>query len=172
MRQLSQNVVLIGPMGSGKTTVGAALAWRMGRPHVDSDQFFVARHGSIAEFFTTRGEEAFRAEEEKVVGELLDAPRPSVISLGGGAVLSSQTRAALRPHLVVMLDLTDEQAARRIGDGATRPKLGENPMETWRRIYQRREALYRGCADVVIRPSDGTIEERVDTIVTALRAVH
>lgn len=172
MQDHSRNVVLIGPMGSGKSTVGAALARRLGRPHVDTDHFFVARHGSIAEFFTQRGEQAFRAEEERVVAELLDAPRPSVISLGGGSVLSPRTRAALQTQLVVMLDLTAEQAALRLGDGSSRPVLGDDPLTAWRRIYTEREPLYRECADIVVEPADGTIDDRVDTIVTALRADH
>ena len=172
MHDPSRNIVLIGPMGSGKSTVGAALAWRLGRPHVDTDQFFVARHGSIAEYFTERGEEAFRAEEERVVAELLDAPRPSVLSLGGGSVLSPRTRETLRSQVVVMLDVTVEQAQRRLGDGSTRPMLGRDPLTAWTQIYARREALYRECADVVIQPSAGTIDERVDTIVEALRALH
>ncbi|MDZ5077930.1 shikimate kinase [Nesterenkonia sp. HG001] len=172
MPDLSRNIVLIGPMGSGKSTVGAALARRMGRPHVDTDHFFVARHGSIAEYFVQRGESAFRAEEERVVAELLDAPRPSVISLGGGSVLSSRTREALAEQLVVMLDLTEQQAAQRLGDGSSRPVLGDDPVTAWRRIYAEREALYRECADVVVEPAEGTIDQRVDTIVRALRAVH
>ncbi|MDS2171749.1 shikimate kinase [Nesterenkonia sp. CL21] len=171
-QDLARNIVLIGPMGSGKSTVGSALARRLGRPHVDTDHFFVARHGSIAEYFTTHGEEAFRAEEEKVVAELLDSPRPSVISLGGGSILSPRTRETLSSQLVVMLDLTEQQARQRLGDGSTRPVLGDDPVSSWRRIYAEREALYRECADVVVPPAEGTIDERVDTIVSALRAVH
>ncbi|WP_460689150.1 shikimate kinase [Nesterenkonia suensis] len=171
-RDLARNIVLIGPMGSGKSTVGAALARRMGRPHVDTDHFFVARHGNIAEFFARHGEQAFRAEEERVVAELLDAPRPSVISLGGGSVLSPRTREALVDQVVVMLDLTERQASLRLGDGSSRPILGDDPVTAWRRIYAERESLYRECADIVIDPADGTIDERVDTIVTALRADH
>lgn len=163
-----RSIVLIGPMGSGKSTVGAALARRLARPHVDSDHFFVARHGPIADFFRDHGEQAFRAEEERLVAELLDAPRPSVISLGGGSVLSAATRERLRPHLVVMLDLTVEQALPRLGDGSSRPVLGEDPAARWAETYAAREPLYRQSADVVLDPADGTIEQRVDTIVAQL----
>lgn len=163
-----RSIVLIGPMGSGKSTVGAALARRLARPHVDSDHFFVARHGPIADFFRGHGEQAFRAEEERLVAELLDAPRPSVISLGGGSVLSAATRERLRPHLVVMLDLTVEQALPRLGDGSSRPMLGGDPATRWAETYAVREPLYRQSADVVLDPADGTIEQRVDTIVAQL----
>lgn len=167
-RHDTRNIVLIGPMGSGKSTVGAALARRLSRPHVDTDQFFVARHGTIPEYFRAHGEKAFRAAEEDIVLELLDAPRPSVISLGGGSILSPRTREALTEHRVVMLDITEEQARRRIGDGTTRPVLGDDPMETWKRIYAERKPLYRSCAEAVISASETGIEERVETILATL----
>ncbi|GAA1804262.1 shikimate kinase [Nesterenkonia flava] len=167
-----RNIVLIGPMGSGKSTVGAALARKMGRPHVDTDHFFAARHGSIPEFFAEHGEEAFRAEEEKIVAELCDSPRPSVISLGGGAILSRATREVIASHWVVMLDATADQVVARIGDASTRPmlkdtSLGEDPAAVWQRIYQEREPLYRQCADYIMEPADMSIETRADTIITA-----
>ncbi|WP_147106264.1 shikimate kinase [Nesterenkonia populi] len=158
------NVVLIGPMASGKSSVGAALARRLSRPHVDSDQFFVARHGPIPEYFAAHGEEAFRNAEEHIVAELLASPRPSVISLGGGSVLSEATRARLCRHFVVMLDVTEEQALARIGDATTRPMLKADPAAVWKRIYAEREPLYRECADLIVEAAPPNIEARVDTI--------
>ena len=167
------NVVLIGAMGSGKSTVGAALARRLGRPHVDTDQFFVARHGPIPTYFITHGEQAFRAEEERIVTELLDTPRPSVISLGGGSVGSAKVRSLLADDLVVMLDVTQAQAEARIGDAVTRPMLTEGtddpPIVRWGRIYAQREPLYRQCADLVVSAAETTVEDRVDTIIEAMR---
>lgn len=167
------NIVLIGPMGSGKSTVGAALARRLGRPHVDTDHFFVARHGPIPQYFTAHGEQAFRAEEERIVTELLDSPRPSVISLGGGSVVSETVRRLLEKELVVMLEVTSAQAEARIGDAVTRPMLTagteDPPIERWRRIYEEREPLYRQCADFVVSAAEMTIEDRVDTIIEAMR---
>lgn len=162
------NIVLIGPMGSGKSTVGAALARRLGRPHVDSDHFFVARYGSIPEYFRAHGEKDFREREHRIIAELLDSPRPSVISLGGGAVLDERTRALLKEQTVVMLDITPDQAALRIGDGTSRPVLGDEPMEAWTRIYAEREGIYRACADMVLSADDESIETRADTIVARL----
>lgn len=171
---MNANIVLIGPMASGKSTVGAALARRLSRPHVDSDQFFAARHGSIPEYFSTHGEQAFRRAEERIIAELLDAPRPSVVSLGGGAVLSENTCRLLRPNFVVMLEVTREQARARIGDAATRPVLTaggeEPPIDKWARIYASRRPLYLECADLVVSAAEETIGARVDTIVQAVNA--
>lgn len=171
---MASNIVLVGPMASGKSTVGAALARRLGRPHLDTDHFFVARNGPIPEFFAERGEEAFRAEEERIVAELLDSPRPSVVSLGGGAVLSAATRELLTSSFVVLLEVTEAQAKVRIGDAATRPVLtadeGTTPIERWKRIYAEREPLYRQCVDLVVSSAEETIGARVDTIVDALHA--
>lgn len=171
---MGSNIVLIGPMASGKSTVGAALARRLGRPHLDTDHFFVARHGPIPRFFTDRGEAAFRAEEERIVAELMDSPRPSVISLGGGAILSAATRELLKQSFVVMLDVTQAQAAARIGTSVTRPVLtsdeNTSPIDKWKRIYAEREPLYRECVDLVVSASEQTIEARVDTIVNALKS--
>ncbi|TLP79396.1 shikimate kinase [Nesterenkonia sphaerica] len=167
------NIVLIGPMGSGKSTVGAALARRLGRPHVDTDHFFVARHGPIREYFSVHGEEAFRAAEERLVAQLLDSPRPSVVSLGGGSVMSAATRELLKSQFVVMLDVTEAQAKARIGDAATRPVLTEGtsapPIERWKHIYAEREPLYRECADLIVSATETTIEDRAETIIEAMR---
>ncbi|WP_022872847.1 shikimate kinase [Nesterenkonia alba] len=167
----THNVVLIGPMASGKSSVGQALARRLNRPHVDTDQFFVARYGPIPEYFAQHGEESFRAAEERIVAELLDAPRPSVISLGGGSVLSPRTRALLEGHFTVMLDVTAEQAAARIGDASTRPMLASDPVGRWKKIYAERESLYRDCADLVVSADHETIEARVDTIENELNRI-
>lgn len=159
-------------MASGKSTVGAALARKLGRPHIDTDHFFVARYGPIPEFFAEHGEEAFREREAQVVAELLDSPRPSVISLGGGSILSPEIRQLLKNQYVVMLDVTEEQAQARIGDATTRPMLtkgGEAPVERWKRIYAEREPLYRDCADFVVSAAEATVGHRVDTIVEAMR---
>ncbi|GAA4832197.1 shikimate kinase [Garicola koreensis] len=171
---MPSNIVLIGPMASGKSTVGSALARRLSRPHLDTDHFFVARHGAIPVFFRTRGEAAFRAAEEKIVAELLDSPRPSVVSLGGGAILSAATRQLLADCFVVFLDVTEAQAQLRIGDAVTRPVLSSEPnvtpIERWKQIYAEREPLYRQCVDLVVSSAEDTVDSRVDTIVQSMAA--
>ena len=151
------NIVLVGPMASGKSTVGAALARRLSRPHLDTDHFFVARNGPIRDYFLHRGEEAFRAEEERIVAELLDSPRPSVISLGGGAVLSAATRRLLQDCFVVMLDVTEAQAEARIGDQA--PARLRRAGARARRLARRRRrgrAGSRVLTEVTDRSVTGT----------------
>jgi len=101
----SRAVVLIGFMGAGKSTVAAELARALGVDALDSDELLEARLGhSIAEEFERRGEPSFRAQEEELVcGLLAGAQGGSVISLGGGSVLSARVREALEPHLVVLV---------------------------------------------------------------------
>jgi shikimate kinase len=97
-------IVLVGAPGSGKSTVGALLAERLRVTFRDVDAVMVERTGkSIADIFTDDGEPAFRLLEEQLTAELL--PLPGVLSLGGGAVLAAATRAALRGHRVVWLQV-------------------------------------------------------------------
>lgn len=148
-------VVLVGPMGAGKTTVGRHVAERLCLAFVDADDLFVRAHGPIPAFFAEHGEPAFRREEERVVGHVLALPEPCVLACGGGAVLSPATRARLTasPALVVSLTVAEEEALRRVGGGAGRPVLAGDPAGTWRRILAERAPFYREAADVEV---DGT----------------
>lgn len=148
-------VVLVGPMGAGKTTVGRLVAERLWLAFVDADELFVRAHGPIPAFFAEHGEPAFRREEERVVAHVLDRPEPCVLACGGGAVLSAATRRRLAasPALVVSLTVAEEEALRRVGGGAGRPVLAGDPAGTWRRILAERAPLYRQVADAEV---DGT----------------
>lgn len=140
-------VVLCGPMGAGKTAMGTALARRWGVDLRDSDAEVVARAGMpIPEIFATKGEDAFRELERAAVVDALITHR-GVLALGGGAVLHPATREALAAYrrsggIVVFLDVSPEQAARRVGHGRGRPLLGENPMERWLAILAERRSVY------------------------------
>ncbi len=115
-------IVLVGAPGSGKSTVGALLAERLGVAFRDVDAVIVGRTGkSIADIFTDDGEATFRVLEEQITTELL--PLAGVLSLGGGAVLSATTRAALRDHRVVWLKVGLAQAVKRVGLDTARPLL-------------------------------------------------
>ena len=164
---LGRRVVLVGPMGAGKTTVGRALASLTGLPFVDSDELFVQVHGPIPEFFAARGEVAFRAEEARVVAHVLGRPVPCVLSCGGGAVLHPATRRVLRAPAcdVVHLRVDEEEALRRVGGGAGRPVLAGDPAGTWRRILAEREPLYRVVADLVVDTTGLTAAEAAWRIV-------
>lgn len=153
-------VVLVGPPGAGKTTVGEVLAARLGVAFVDTDQVVERETGrTIADIFIEDGEEAFRALEVAAVGAALEGE--GVVALGGGAVLSEETRARLAGHRVVYLEVGVDDASRRTGLNAARPllRLG-NPRATWVKLLAARRPLYEEVATVVVA-TDGRAPEDV-----------
>jgi shikimate kinase len=164
-------IVLVGAPGAGKSTVGALLAERLGVTFRDVDAVIVERTGkSIAEIFTDDGEAAFRALEEQVTAELL--PLPGVLALGGGAVLSATTRAALRDHRVVWLKVGLPQSVRRVGLDTARPLLLGNVRGQLRKLLDERAALYREVATEVIDTDNTTPAEIVKMIMNAHAIQH
>jgi shikimate kinase len=164
-------IVLVGAPGAGKSTVGALLAERLGVTFRDVDSVIVERTGkSIAEIFTDDGEAAFRALEEQVTAELL--PLPGVLSLGGGAVLSATTRAALRDHRVVWLKVGLAQSVKRVGLDTARPLLLGNVRGQLRKLLDERAALYREVATEVIDTDNTTPAEIVEMIMNAHAIQH
>ena len=152
-------VVLIGPMGSGKTTVGKRLAQRLGAGFVDTDDLFVERHGVVADYFTAHGEAAFRNEEEAVIADALARRDHGVISLGGGAVIRSANRELIKQHgYVVFLDVAEDQALQRLGEGADRPVLAGDPAGNWSKIRQARQTYYTDSAHRVVDTSGLDVE--------------
>ena len=142
---MSGPVVLVGAPGSGKSTIGALLAERLGVPFADVDAEIEQRAGrSIAAIFADDGEPAFRALEEQVTAELLQ--RPGVLSLGGGAVLSAATRVALRGHRVVWLQVSAATAVSRVGLNEARPLLLGNVRGRLIRLLAERTPLYAEVA--------------------------
>jgi shikimate kinase/3-dehydroquinate synthase len=140
-------LVLIGFMGAGKSTAAVELATvRGGRSH-DSDQLLEERFGHpVAREFELRGEHAFRAAEEQLVCELLQsAGAGSVIALGGGSVLSERVRAALEPHVVVLIDIEAERAWERVGSASGRPLARDR--EAFLALHAERRPLYDELAD-------------------------
>ena len=147
--------MLVGLMGSGKTTVGRRVAARLDRPFVDADDALEATAGrTIAEIFEADGEDACRDLEEQVLEELLARPEPHVIASGGGVVLRPSNRARLlEPGVtVVWLDAAPAFVASRIEQKPHRPLLrgAEPPRRVLERIHAERESLYREVADVVV----------------------
>lgn len=149
---MAENVLLIGMMGSGKTTVGEALARRLDRPFHDSDAEVLARTGlSVPELFAARGEPAFRGEEKAVLAMALTSGPPAVIAVAGGAVLDPDSRRRMRQGgVVIWLRGRLDTLAQRVGRGEGRPLLESDPAANLARLYRARRALYASLADGVV----------------------
>jgi shikimate kinase len=157
-------------MGSGKSTVGAALARSLRLQRLDADDLFTEIHGPIPDFFARHGEPAFRQAEEDVIGEVLSRAEPCVFSLGGGAVLSAQTRQRLQSGShVVYLTVDEGDALRRLDGGAGRPVLAGDPARTWRRILAERHGLYREVSQWTVDTTGRTAQQLAEHIA---RLVH
>jgi shikimate kinase len=161
-------VVLVGPPGAGKTTVGRLLARRLGLDFVDTDDVIVARAGKpVTEIFVDDGEDAFRAMERAAVADRL-ATFEGVLALGGGAVLARPTRQALAGHAVVFLSVGVPVAARRIGLNRDRPLLLGNPRAQLRVLLDARLPLYREVAAAIVETDELTPDEVADGVLAAL----
>ncbi|MEU6953381.1 3-dehydroquinate synthase [Streptomyces sp. NPDC045714] len=161
-------VVLVGPMGVGKSTVGELLAARLGTTYRDTDADVVAEAGKpIAEIFYDEGEEHFRALERRAV-EAAVAGHPGVLALGGGAVLDAATRKLLAGRPVAYLSMDVDEAVRRVGLGAARPLLAVNPRRQWRELMDARRPLYEEVARTVVATDEHTPEEVAQAIIDAL----
>lgn len=162
-------VILVGPMGVGKSTVGELLAERLGTAYRDTDEDVVATAGKpIAEIFYDEGEEHFRALERAAVRAAVEG-HDGVLSLGGGAVISAETRATLAGRPVVYLEMGVAEAARRTGLDVARPLLAVNPRQQWRRLMEERRPLYTEVAQAVVSTEERTPEEVVEAILDALK---
>jgi shikimate kinase len=153
---VKRSVFLIGPMGSGKTAVGRALAKRLGLPFADSDAEIESRTGvDIAYIFEREGEEGFRIRERDVIDALTQSAG-IVLATGGGAVLLAENRERLAARgTVVFLDTTVEQQLERTRRSRHRPLLaGTDRRATLEELAIERDPLYRAIAAVTIR-TDG-----------------
>ncbi|RKN40257.1 shikimate kinase [Micromonospora endolithica] len=142
--------VLVGAPGSGKTTVGQALAELLGVDFRDTDTDIETMAGKpIPEIFVDEGEAHFRTLERAAVAAAL-ASCAGVLALGGGAVLAEENRAALIGHQVVHLSVELPDAVKRIGLGAGRPLLALNPRATLKHLMEQRRPLYAEVATATV----------------------
>jgi len=161
-------VVLVGPMGVGKSTVGRLLAERLGVGYRDTDDDIVAEQGrTIAEIFVDEGEPVFRAVEKAAVHKAL-AEHDGVLALGGGSILDADTRALLAGQRVVYLSMDVEEAVKRTGLNAARPLLAVNPRKQWRELMEARRSLYEEVATAVVATDGRTPEEVTQVVLDAL----
>jgi shikimate kinase len=146
------NVVLIGLMGAGKTTIGAALAKRLGKTFLDSDHVLEEHTGvSVATIFEVEGEEHFRDRETAVLRELA-LQKNMVLSTGGGAVLRPENREVLRCiGNVIYLHAPPEVSYQRLKRSRDRPLLKtDNPLARLQMLYRDRDPLYRETAHYIV----------------------
>lgn len=170
-------IALIGFMAAGKTTIGQALAAKLGVEYLDTDALIVTRAGKpIPEIFAGEGEAAFRAHERAAVAEAA-ARAGAVISCGGGAAKDPRNVAALRDAgAIVWLRLSPATATQRIlDDGAGRPLIDDHVEQRTRpqvlrrveALMAERRAMYQAAADLIVDVDDRTIEEIVAEILAA-----
>ncbi len=163
-------VVLVGPMGSGKSTVARLLATAYGVTVRDTDTDVEAAAGrSISDIFVDSGEAHFRELERAAVGEAL-ASHDGVLALGGGAVLDPATRELLADHRVVFLRVGLSEAVKRVGLGTSRPLLLGNVRSRIKALLDERTPVYESVADLVVDTDQRSPEDVADEIRKALDA--
>ena len=164
-------IVLIGAPGSGKSTVGIALAAHLQWPFVDTDALIELKESKkITDLFVDNGEEYFRHVEFETLKEVLEETS-AVISLGGGAPISQPAQDALvaSDSTIVFLDVTLATAAPRVGFNRDRPLLLGNPRAQWQALSDQRRPIYEKLATQSIKVDDMTVDEIIAIIESNLR---
>jgi shikimate kinase len=161
---MSPQIVLVGPMGAGKTTVARVLARRWGVESRDTDHDIEATTGrSIPEIFVDDGEAHFRQLEKAAVAAALET-HDGVLALGGGAVLDPDTQVLLKGHRVVFLKVGLADAVKRVGLGSARPMLLGNVRARVKQLLEERAPVYESVATVVVETDGRTPEQIADDI--------
>jgi shikimate kinase len=165
---VSPVVVLVGPPGSGKSTIAALLAKRLGVPHRDTDTDIEAGAGKpISDIFVDEGEPHFRKLEREAIAAALQGDG-EVLSLGGGAILDAATRADLAGHTVVFLDVSLGEATKRVGLSVARPLLLGNVRTQLRNLMEARRPLYGEVAKQTVLTDGKTPDQIADEILEQL----
>ena len=167
---MAPRVILIGPMGSGKTTIGSLLAGKLGLSFRDTDHLIEEQEEkTVSQIFLDEGEDAFRAIEKRVLREEL-LTDGTVLSLGGGAPISIDAQSALRAIAshIIFLDISLSTVAPRIGFNRDRPLLLNNPRGQWQTLMEARRPIYEAIADATISVDDKSEEEIVTIVLSSL----
>lgn len=161
--------VLIGSPGAGKTTVGRRVARALGVEFADADALIEEQaQMSVADFFVDRGEAAFRDLEAATIAQAL-VTCAGILSLGGGAVLRDETRAALAGHRVIWLEVGLSDAAARVGLNTARPLLLGNVRGTLNTLLEERNPIYAAVATDRIDTTGRSLRQVVDAVVDLLQ---
>ena len=158
---MSNQIILIGPPGAGKSTIGHSLAKKMKVKFADTDALIEAKlDKKISDIFVDLGEPVFRTEELIVLTEVLQSDN-GVVSLGGGAPISPQAQDLLRNSgaIVIFLDISLGKAAARVGFNRDRPLLLGNPRAQWNELMNSRRPIYESLATAVIPVDDRSVNE-------------
>jgi shikimate kinase len=163
-------LILIGPPGCGKSTVGAALAQKLTIDFIDTDVAIESSYGhKISDIFVDKGEEFFRDLEFDTLGQSLMV-QDCVLSLGGGAPIAQRSQDILKTANapIFFLDVSLAVAAPRVGFNRDRPLLLGNPRAQWQSLAETRRPIYESLASFVIKVDAMSVEEVVDAIVAKL----
>jgi shikimate kinase len=167
---MAPRLVLVGPPGSGKSTVVRLVAERLGATWRDTDDDVEASAGtSIGDIFVDHGEAYFRGLEAVAVASAL-AEHDGVLAVGGGAILDEHTRALLGGMEVVFLDVGIADAAKRVGFNRDRPLLLGNPRAQWIRLMQARRPLYEQVATYTVITDGKTPGDVAEEVVARVSA--
>lgn len=169
--QTMRNIVFVGLMGAGKTTVGKRLAKRHGLPFLDTDHEIERRCGAtIPTIFDLEGEDGFRRREAKVLADAMTLSG-HVITTGGGAVMLEENRQAMRSGFVIYLDADPEQLWQRLKADTTRPLLQKSadPRATLAALHAKRDPLYRSVADLIVPTTRASVSVVMRAIESGLK---
>ena len=164
---MAKSIILIGPPGSGKSTIGRATSRRLNINFTDTDDLIEVRSGtSISQIFIDKGEPWFRELEREVLKEEL-AKLNGVLALGGGAPLSEFAQQLLRKAnvAIVYLDVSLATAAPRVGFNRDRPLLLSNPRGAWQELMDERRPIYEALATHIVKVDERAPKDIVDEIV-------
>ncbi len=166
-----KNLLLIGFMGAGKTTVGLKLSWKLRLPVEDTDKLIEKKAGmTISDIFREQGEVAFRDMETALLREISQRPYQRIFSVGGGTPVREENRELLKQcGTVVYLRLKPETVWNRLKGDDSRPLLRcEDPLGKIRELMEARRVAYEGCADVILDVDDLSVQECADKIAEIL----
>ena len=163
---MTKKIVLIGPPGAGKTSIGKALSKELKLDFIDSDAEIERISGkTISEIFVDQGEAVFRKTEVEAVTRIL-AEFEGVVALGGGAPINPEIQKVLlnSEYPVIFIDVSISQAANRIGFNKDRPLLMINPRQQWLHLMSERRPIYEKLATITVSSDNSKPAEVAKTI--------
>lgn len=166
------NIILIGFMGCGKTSIGSKLSFRLHRNFIDTDKQIEKKQGrAISDIFREEGEVFFRQLETECLKDLLGQQNNSIIAVGGGLPLQKENRELLhRLGYLIYLQVTPDTIYKRLRSDTTRPLLqGDNPRDRIAELLNRRSSVYTATADMVMDTDGKEFEQIMDEIQEALK---